>query len=320
MKRRIIVLFLVMILAAPAFSQTINFATLEGSFKTFSDDVAQSLPFAASATGLTWSDARVMGFPRFGVGVSVGAVTVPKEAFKDVATTLGFTLPSEISDWGIPLPGYTVDARMGIPFLPIDVGAKLGYLTPGMGESLQGATGISAEYLLAGLEVRYPILKGNLLMPALNVGVGYNYLNGSVGMTAGGLDDILVGGQTITMTDPEVQFAWKTHALDFNAQVSKGLLFLTPYLGAGYSYGFSQAGGGASTEANLTEAEKQALEDAGAELEEGGFLVYSGSQGGSLRAFGGLSFNIFILKLDVNAQYNFMTKGYGAGLNARIQI
>jgi hypothetical protein len=320
MKKKLFVLFLVMILAVPAFSQ-VNYAQLESSFKTFSDDVAQSLPFAASATGLTWSDARVMGFPRFGVGVSVGAVTVPKEAFEDVASLLpGFSLPSEIGEWGVPLPGYTVDARMGIPFLPIDVGAKLGYMTPGMGESLQGATGISAEYLLAGLEVRYPILKGNLLMPALNVGAGVNYLNGAVAMAAEGIGNTVTfpDGETITINDPDVQFAWKTLALDFNAQVSKGLLFLTPYLGAGYSYGFSQAGGGIKSE--LTGDVQEVKDKYDVEIDDTGFLVYSGSQGGSLRAFGGVSFNIFILKLDVNAQYNFMTKGLGAGLNARIQI
>jgi hypothetical protein len=95
MKKKLFVLFLVMILAVPAFSQ-VNFTDLQDSFATFSGDVAQSLPFAASATGLTWSDARVMGFPRFGVGVSVGAVTIPEKAFEDVAEVLGFELPSEI--------------------------------------------------------------------------------------------------------------------------------------------------------------------------------------------------------------------------------
>jgi hypothetical protein len=319
MKRLIIILVMAMIIAAPMFGQ-IQVAELQDSFSTFSDDVSQALPFAAAATGLTWSDAKVMGFPRFGVGISLSAVTLPIEAFEDVATSLGFALPSELGDIGVPLPGYAIDARMGIPFLPIDVGAKLGYMTPGMGDALESATGASAEYLIAGMEVRYPILKGNLLMPAVSIGAGYTYLNGSVAMSASGLDTSYVfGGETLTATNPDIQFAWKTHALDFNAQVSKGLLFLTPYLGAGYSYGWSQAGGG--VKAALT-GNVQAVEDAyDIEIDqEEGFLIYSDSNGGSLRAYGGVSFNLFILKLDVNAQYNFMTQSIGGGLNARIQI
>jgi hypothetical protein len=319
MKRLIIILVMAMIIAAPMFGQ-IPIADLQNSFSTFSDDVSQALPFAAAATGLTWSDAKVMGFPRFGVGISLSAVTLPIGAFEEVATSLGFALPSELGDIGVPLPGYAIDARMGIPFLPIDVGAKLGYMTPGMGDALESATGASAEYLIAGMEVRYPILKGNLLMPAVSIGAGYTYLNGSVAMSASGLDTSYnFGGILITANNPDIQFAWKTHALDFNAQVSKGLLFLTPYLGAGYSYGWSQAGGG--VKAALT-GNVQAVEDAyDIEIDqEEGFLIYSDSNGGSLRAYGGVSFNLFILKLDVNAQYNFMTQSIGGGLNARIQI
>ncbi len=321
MKRLIIILVMAMIIATPMFA--VNFTVLEDSFSTFSNDVSQSLPFAAAATGLTWSDAKVMGFPRFGVGLSVSAVTLPSDAFKQVATELGVTLPDEIGEY-VPLPGYAIDARMGIPFLPIDVGAKLGYMTPGMGDALESATGVSAEYLLAGMEVRYPILKGNLLMPALSIGAGYTYLNGSVAMSAGstGLDTInFPGGEEISLSDPDVQFAWKTHALDFNAQVSKGLLFLTPYLGAGYSYGWSQAGGGAKSDITYVTGTKESIENNyDITIDDQGFLVYSGTNGGSLRAYGGVSFNLFILKLDVNAQYNFMTQSIGGGLNARIQI
>lgn len=318
MKKLFILLIMVMILALPVFA--LDYTAMEPAFSTFATDIADSLPYAAAATGLTWSDAKVMGFPRFGVGVSVSAVTVPKDSFETVAGVFGVELPSELGNVGVPLPGYAVDARMGLPFLPIDIGAKLGYMTPGMGDALEAATGVSAEYLLAGVQVRYPILKGNLLMPALSIGAGYTYLNGSIAMSATGLDtSYTFDGYTINANNPDLQFGWKTHALDFNAQVSKGLLFLTPYLGAGYAYGWSQAGGG--IKATLTGDVQQVKDEYGIEVdEEEGFLIYSDSTGGSLRAYGGVSFNLFILKLDVNAQYNFMTQSIGGGLNARIQI
>lgn len=320
--RKLVILPIVLLLAAaPIFGQNISYADMEQDFGAFADDVAQALPFAAATTGLTWSDASVKGFPHFGVGVSVSAVTLPKEAFENVLSSLnGFTLPSEIGSLGVPLPGYALDARLGLPVLPFDVGAKFGYMTPEMGSALEGATGISAEYLLAGLEVRYPILKGNLLLPALSVGAGYSYLNGAVAMEASGMTTAinLPNSYTVNLDNPDVQFAWKTHTIDLEVQASKGLLFLTPYIGAGYSYGWSQAGGGVSSELTQTDKDNLALYDI--EVDDQGFLIYKDANGGALRGFGGVSFNLFILKLDVNAQYNFMSKSFGGGINARIQI
>ncbi|ADK79179.1 DUF6588 family protein [Sediminispirochaeta smaragdinae] len=321
MKRVITVMILALLIAVPMFGQ-IQYSDLESSFATFADDVAEALPFAAAATGLTWSDARVKGFPHFGIGLSVSAVTIPKEAFEDVATALGFELPSEITDssLGVPLPGYAVDARLGLPFIPFDIGAKFGYLTPSMGDALEGSTGLTAEYILAGLQVRYPLLKDRLLIPAVSVGLGYTYLNGSVAMETTGMANQIdfPGGETLNIGNPDAVFAWKTHAIDLSVQASKSLLILTPYLGAGYSYGWSRAGGGVN--ADIT-GDVDAVEDNyDVEITDDGFVVYSDASGGSFRAFGGLSFNLTILKLDLNAQYNFTTQSLGGGLNARIQI
>lgn len=314
-------MILALLIAVPMFGQ-IQYSDLESSFATFADDVAEALPFAAAATGLTWSDARVKGFPHFGIGLSVSAVTIPKEAFEDVATALGFELPSEITDssLGVPLPGYAVDARLGLPFIPFDIGAKFGYLTPSMGDALEGSTGLTAEYILAGLQVRYPLLKDRLLIPAVSVGLGYTYLNGSVAMETTGMANQIdfPGGETLNIGNPDAVFAWKTHAIDLSVQASKSLLILTPYLGAGYSYGWSRAGGGVN--ADIT-GDVDAVEDNyDVEITDDGFVVYSDASGGSFRAFGGLSFNLTILKLDLNAQYNFTTQSLGGGLNARIQI
>ncbi len=314
-------MILALLIAVPMFGD-IQYSDLESSFATFADDVAEALPFAAAATGLTWSDARVKGFPHFGIGLSVSAVTIPKEAFEDVASALGFELPSEITDsgLGVPLPGYAVDARLGLPFIPFDIGAKFGYLTPGMGDALEGSTGLTAEYILAGLQVRYPLLKGRLLIPAVSVGLGYTYLNGSVAMETTGMSNQInfPGGETLNIGNPDAVFAWKTHAIDLSIQASKSLLILTPYLGAGYSYGWSRAGGGVN--ADIT-GDVDAVEDNyDVEITDDGFVVYSDASGGSFRAFGGLSFNLTILKLDLNAQYNFTTQSLGGGLNARIQI
>jgi hypothetical protein len=330
MKKILIMMIILVVVVSGVFA--IDIATMETAFSSFSTDVAEALP-VASTIGLNWSDARVRGFPHFGVGLSLGAVMIPEDAFISLANTLSITLPSAITDagLGIPFPAYVVDARVGIPFLPIDVGAKLGILTPEMSAAL--SSDVSVDYILAGFDIRTPIIKGNLVLPAISLSAGYNYLSGGVNAAVAGVGDLSVidltavpglGGVTLGYTDPDVRFAWKTHTIDFKLQASKSLLIITPYAGLGYAYGWSKAGGGISSDITYTGATedqvRDALEAAGydVELSADGFAILAEASGGSLRAFGGLSVNLFILKLDLNAMYNISTASLGASANVRI--
>lgn len=331
MKKIFILLIILMISVSGVFAQA-TIAEMETSFSAFSTDIAASLPFA-STIGLNWSDAKVRGFPHFGIGISVGAVTIPEDAFLSLANSFGFTLPSAITDsgLGIPFPAYVVDARIGIPFLPIDIGAKLGVLTPEMTSSL--STDVAVDYVLAGFDIRTPIIKGNVILPAITFSAGYNYLSGGINTSVGGVGDLSaidltavpgLGGVSLGYTDPDVRFAWETNTIDFKLQASKSLLIITPYAGLGYSYGWSKAGGGISSDITYSGATEEqvrdALEAAGysVELSGDGFYIMSESSGGALRAFAGLSVNLFILKLDLNAMYNINTASLGASANVRI--
>ncbi len=240
MKKTLIAIFLLSFLVTGIFAQ-VTYNKMKTSFSQFSSDVAEALPFA-STTGLQWSDAYIGGFPHFGVGFSVGAVTIPAEAFTSLASTLGFDLPTELTSLGIgvPLPGYTIDARLGLPFLPFDIGVKLGTIPPGTLDR----TGIGVDYTLAGVDVRLPVIKQNIVLPAVSLGVGFNYLSSTVSTTAAGLgtsmDLTSIVGNTaiINFPDPDVAFKMETKTVDAKLQVSKSLLIFTPYLGVGYSYGW----------------------------------------------------------------------------------
>lgn len=331
MKKIIIGLFLSLVLITGAFSQ-VNYSTMEDSFSQFSSDVAESLPFA-STIGLNWSDARVRGFPHFGIGLSVGAVMVPKEAFTDLASSLNFDLPSELTDseLGVPLPGYTVDARIGLPFLPFDIGLKLGKIPSDVFKD----SAYSVDYTLAGFDIRTPIIKQNLLLPAVSVGVGFNYLSSTISTSAStglaqSIDLSDYGLDDLTFTDPEIAFQMESKVIDFKIQASKTLLIFTPYVGLAYSYGWSTAGGGVladvlyngspitQTDIDTINAALDAAGIARPDLSSTEVLVSSDNKGGAFRAFGGLSVNLFILKLDLSGMYNVNTKSLGANINARI--
>ncbi len=329
MKKILIMMIILVVGISGAFA--IDIASMETAFSSFSTDVAEALP-VASTIGLNWSDSKVRGFPHFGVGVSLGAVMIPEDAFISLANTLSITLPSTITDagLGIPFPAYVVDARVGVPLLPIDIGVKLGVLTPEMSSAI--SSDVAVDYVLAGFDIRTPIIKGNLVLPAVTLSAGYNYLSGGINTSvasAGALaTQIDIGtvlpGVTIDYTDPDVRFAWETNTIDFKLQASKSLLIITPYAGLGYAYGWSKAGGGISSDITFTGATEDQVRDALAaagydvELSADGFAILAESSGGSLRAFGGISVNLFILKLDLNAMYNLSTASLGASANVRI--
>jgi len=322
MKKILITLLLSFFLLTGAFAQ-VTYNDMESSFSNFSTDVSQALPFA-STVGLQWSDAYVGGFPHFGVGLSVGAVTIPEKAFKEISDTLGFTLPNELTSLGIgvPLPSYTIDARLGLPFLPLDIGVKLGIIP----ENLIKSTNYGVKYTLAGADVRFPVVKQNVVLPAVSLGVGFNYLSSTISTTATGMGTTMdlssfVGSPAVLdFSDPKVAFTMESKTIDAKLQVSKSLLIFTPYLGVGYSYGWSKAGGGMLANVNYNgstitpsdiETINTALEGANQtplDLSATQVLISSANNGGAFRAFGGVSINILVLKIDISGMYNVATK------------
>ncbi len=332
MKKILIVIFLLSFLVTGIFAQ-VTYTDMESSFSKFSTDVSKALPFA-STTGLQWSDAYIGGFPHFGVGLSVGAVTIPEAAITTLADQLGVPFPSEITSLGIgvPLPGYTIDARLGLPFLPLDIGVKLGMIPPGILDS----SGFGVDYTLAGVDVRFPVIKQNIVLPAVSLGVGFNYLSSTLSMTTSGLSNTIdlsaYSLSNITFSDPDVAFKMETKTIDAKLQVSKSLLIFTPYVGLGYSYGWSNAGvdlktdilyGGSQITQSDIDTINQALKDndqSPLDLSQKGFLINSANTGGAFRAFGGVSINILVLKLDISGMYNVNTKSFGANFNTRISF
>jgi hypothetical protein len=314
--------------AAPLFPQ--NLEDLQKAAGNFSEELAKSLPFNA-ALGLNWADAYVGKFlpsvpPHFGAGLALGYTTVNFEALDELLNQFGLSVPSGFDLGQMALPAYVAEARIGGFFLPFDVGLKFGAF-----ERL-GTSSAAVDYLLAGGEFRYAILDGteSLLLPNLSLGLGLNYLSGSfTGSQSSTLTFSTPGGAVpLTLADFEVGLEWETLALDFKAQVSKSFLIVTPYAGLGASHAWSSAGYRVDAKvAGLTDTQKDAinagLKAAGAEgidFGKTGFSTILEKTGWSLRAFGGLSVNLALFRLDLTGLYNFFDSNYGVTLGARFQL
>ena len=224
---------------------------------------------------------------------------------------------------GMPLPGYTVEGRIGGFVLPFDVGLKFGILPLPLGDT-------KLNYLLAGGEIRYAVLKNSVALPTVSVGLGLNYLSGGIEQSIGqGYSFSYIDGnqasQTLNLAAPKVGLEWQTTALDLKAQISKSFLIITPYAGLGLSHAWSKAG--YRIKADITDTSGDidkaidALKHYGiADLSEKGFSSIYDVTGWSCRIFGGLSVNLTVFRFDLTALYNFMDSNYGVSLGTRFQL
>ena len=353
--RRILILTIVALLFAPValIAQTtdIDFADLEADIQSFADGVASSLPLNASV-GLNWSDAYIGQFPHFGVGLTVGASTIPFDAAEPLLVGLGLTDLANNPDlapllqFGMPLPAYAIEARIGGLIIPFDVGIKVGIMPPDWspGDAFPNVAALQnfeLDYMNLGFDVRMPVVEERGFIPEISIGGGYNYLRANIGFAGILGGDLNIGtfpnpnpllpDYTISMADPTVNYEWSANVIDLKAQVSKGLLFFRPYAGLGASVGFGRAGSGFESELIGITAEEIALINEAAELlgsdavipELSGTSFYLSAPmtgGWSFRAFGGVSINLLIVKLDINAMYDFIAGNYGATVGLRVQL
>ncbi len=345
MKRILCILVVLFVIAFGAFAQSVDFTAMQSSFDQFATDVANALPFNA-LIGLNWSDAyigQLLGTPpHFGIGLTTGFTTIPFAAVKQVIDKLpSLSLPPEakyIENFGFPVPAYTVDARIGGFILPFDVGVKVGYLWPDALKQL--GIGVNVDYLLLGADVRYALLQENVVLPAVSIGLGYTFMQGTVAIPKVYSGDIPITsvpgttGHTLALSNPALNFKWTTNVIDVKAQISKSLLIFTPYLGMGAAYGTSTAGGGLTSQVlydgspidqTTLNAIIAAFQAAGqpvpSQLNSQGIIVEKSSiPGWAFRAYGGLSLNLAVIKIDLTGMYNFTSNSWGGSVGLRFQL
>ena len=324
--------------ALPGFSQAPTIEDLQTGAENMAKTLSAVLPFN-STLGLNWSDAyigQLLGVPpHFGVGVSAGATTVQSDEMKVLLDTLGV----DTGDFPglLPIPAAAAEARIGGFSLPFDIGVKAGYIPSSLGSTIQDATGgLNMDYLSAGADLRFALITGNILLPRVSLGVGVNYMKGGLSTTISEEQSFTFSDgpteHTIAASDPELGLSWETTTVDLKAQVSKGILIFTPYAGLGASYGMSKAGYFVKSDIKydghtITDTELQTIKDT---LSANGITPpdisateissYFENNGWAFRAFGGLSLNIVVVRVDLTGLYNFSDASYGGSVGVRFQL
>lgn len=196
--------------------------------------------------------------PHFGVGISLGGTKMDMTGLKDAATAFegminDFVPDSVYSsitdqlkgtvDFGsIPdifvMPTVSIDARIGGIFLPFDIGISAMMTNPSlfsvdlsdpnsltsmsapMNFNAFGFNG-SADYLTLGIDIRYCVLDGGVILPKVSVGAGYNITKGSFGISS-----------DKSGVDANMNLSFNTQVIYVQAEVSKSIMIATVFGGA----------------------------------------------------------------------------------------
>jgi len=338
--KKILVIFTAILIftAIPVFSLD-GLDDLQENVNNFTKSMANSLPFN-STMGLNWSDAYIGRFiaipPHIGVGVTTGFTTMDFGSINQLLEMFNVPLPIDVNLGGLPLPGYTADARIGGILIPFDVGVKFGLLNieKGFWDFFKiDNVDFTMNYRLIGFDLRYALLGSKKSPLKISLGAGFNWMDGGISMP---IPDVVplsfkFGNYTIDLPSPGLGLNWSARSLDFKIQASVKVLILTPYIGFGATHAWSRAGYGLTTEENIKIngddidlediAIMDELKDYGlAGITSRGFEHYDEVKGWSFRAFGGFSINVTFLRFDITGMYDFLSKNYGVTFGTRFQL
>lgn len=289
MNKRLCLILAFMLIFSLAFSHSVDLDVFKDGLHAFLDDINLSLP-DSTLSGVTWSDAYIGQFigvpPHFGVGLATG---VSRFRVAGLAKTLDL-VGSELPMNELIFPTIALEGRLGGFILPFDIGLRFGFLPEVQIKD------IGLKYLHYGADIRYALLKQNLVLPNISLALGYYGTSGALSYVFNPAEITKVNGLTST-NDETLAIDFQTNVIDARLQVSKSFLVVTPYAGFGLSYDITDSSYTLISETD-TASEKR----------------------WQYRAFGGLSFNIAVVKIDLSGMYNFKSENWGANLGLRVQL
>ena len=298
MSKKIIAIGLVLLLTLSVFATPAD--KVSQGLEDFSIQLFDVIPNVALQQGV-WPEAWIgkvfpSAPPHFGLGLSFGAAELPIDGLNKALSQFnevsgGASFPALSND--LAFPTFTVDARIGGLVLPFDIGISFMRL-PNM-----KFDNVTFDYLTIGGSLRYAILQDKGLIPGLSLGMGFMYNKGFV--------EVKVEDTAYVRSD------FKTTSIFFEAQVSKKILFLVPFLG--FRGVMAQSTNSWAWEYNAPFDGYGTI----GQVEKGTVNRGFGDRFHP-QLFGGIGFDIFMFHANLSASYDFVSSIWGANLGLRFQM
>lgn len=187
---------------------------ITSSFNTFAQSLNKTIPNAMTQHNVyseAWIGKLIPSLPpHFAVGIEGGVTKLDTSALQTITEILNASsIPSSLV-----FPTVAANVKIGGIFLPFDIGFSImGLDSRNLNTSFKN---MSLSYFSIGGDIRYAIIKENLVLPCISVGVGYYYSRGELNYSPSGAN---------------LGIKYDTHTMFASAQVSKTFLFFTPFVG-----------------------------------------------------------------------------------------
>jgi hypothetical protein len=309
---------------APLFADPVDLQEVRRAGEAFKENAIKSLPISA-ASGLMWSDAYIGQLisktPHFGYGIATALTSVQTDGFQAILDKTGSV--RKLGADNSMMPVAVIETRLGGAFFPFDIGFKFGLLNDFESENII-TDGFNRSLFLMGGEIRFSILKDGKRRLGISLGIGYNYMEGSMKSATepGGSFSYVVNGNTevLNATGPgEIKLFWEMKSIEAKLQVAKKILIFTPYLGTAATFYWASAGYKLNAKWDDPVSPTQISDIT---VSENGFssVMSSNKTDVSVRAFGGVGISIFIIRFDISGMYDFFAKTYGCNVGFRLQV
>lgn len=234
----------------------------------------------------------------------------------DAKLKLNFDIPAKI-----PMPTAAASIRLGVFFLPFDIGFYGMYVIPGTLDSFKYddfSAGI--DYKSFWIDLRYSLLDGQGILPVVSVGIGYSYLNEDISFKAEkGFSYKIVDSQFKGKFNSEIEMDLTQHSLFAQLQLSKKILLLTPYAGFRYTIVKNDADIKWEYKANKTQTTDTSTIDFSRKVSKNSssdFDLFDGKP----QLYGGIGINFPFFQLGLNIQWNFKSNYFSGGISALLKI
>lgn len=230
-----------------------------------------------------------------------------------------FTLPKNI-----PLPTAAFTARIGGIILPFDLGLY-GMTTFNFINNITvDDAEFSVEYSTFGFDLRYAVYQGNILLPKISIGAGYNY--SKVGLdfattkhfTANASYELdgktSSAGYEADLTS-DVSLSTSMHTIFLEAQVSKKLLVFEPYIGTKVFFTKTICDYDWKYNTVMENKVQEKLSDSDSKSETSNF-----GENVSTQFFGGVGITLLKFQIALNGAYNAKTDYWSCGVGFNLKI
>ncbi|MFI3257593.1 MAG: hypothetical protein R3Y36_04780 [Spirochaetales bacterium] len=285
MKKILFMLIIALAIPTMLVSQTPDATTINEGLNQFVEDFSASV-LNATINQNVYADAYIGKLlpslpPHFAIGFNTSFAMTDMTGLQTAGNQLGITnIPETFA-----LPYMAADIRIGGLFLPFDIGFTF------MKMPSLSLFDIETDYMTWGADLRYALMEQSTFKPAISLGVGYYQSSGNLKVSDSG---------------SSVSLAYKTNILTISAQISKTFFgIITPF----FAGRFVMADADTGYDWNVYSL-----------LEGSGSYKKSFAELNQFNIYGGLSVNIFILRLTPSVSYDFTNEIFSGALSARIQI